>query len=441
MSYVLDINKKYLDVFNSIDKIVKKRIDNKEFMALGYSSNLDVICEMNIDMLNDLIEKYLFGKTINDIKNISVIYTTEDLLHAIIYFCSSGIGGEVDIENEKLFYEYFNFYSAIGGTAVQAAMALSKINCPSLVHLTDYSKEVCDILQNQYIFTIDENNNLINTGLKKQSSEQEIHVIVQFKKGDVILLNGIKMEIPASNRVIFTKSTVNKVLPLNKYYFKWVEDNAKNITSNVLSSFNVIVDKNILLERLEYIKKHLSIYKKNNPKGIVFFEDAHYHDYKIKFIVLEELYSHIDIVSLNEEELYSVLDLYGFRIEFVDIDCYINALHLLKEYFNVSRAVILHTKDYSLYVGDKLNIDIEYGLICGNMFASAKAAYGDYGTKDKFSSILDYPLSDLGIKYYNHIKQNSYRDTVILIPSKYIDKPKYTIGLGDCFVGGFQLCF
>lgn len=441
MRHISDINQRYSDFFSSIDKIVQKRIDNKEFAALGYTSNLDVICEMNVDTLNKLIEKYIFEKTIDDIKNISAIYTIRDLLHTIIYFCSNGIGGEINIEDEKLFYEYFNFYNGVGGTAVQAAMALSKINCPSLVHLTDDSKEVCNILQSQYIFTVDEYDNLINMASKKQLAEQEIHVIVQFKKGDIILLNGIKIEIPASNRIILTKTTVNKSLPLNDHYFKWIENNAKNVTSNVLSSFNSIADQNILSERLEYIKKHLLIYKKNNPNGIVFFEDAHYHDDKIKSVVLEMLYSHIDIVSLNEEEFYSISDLYGFERKFVNVDSYINALNVLREHFNISKGIILHTKDYSLYVGKKLNIDIESGLIYGNMFATAKAAYGSYGTKEELKTVLGYPLSDFGLKYYNHVKQNSYKDTIILVPSKYIDKPKYTIGLGDCFVGGFQLCF
>lgn len=441
MRHISDINQRYLDLFGSIDKIVQKRIDNKEFAALGYTSNLDVICEMDIDILNKLIEKHIFEKPIDDIKNISAIYTIKDLLHTVIYFCSKGIGGEVDIENEKLFFEYFNFYNGIGGTAVQAAMALSKISCPTLVHLTDDSKEVRDILQNPYIFTVDENGSLINTDLKKQTNEQEVHVIIQFKKGGIIKLHEAEIEIPASNRIILTKTTVNKSLPLNNHYFKWIENNAKNVTSNVLSSFNSIADQNILSERLEYIKKHLPVYKKNNPNGIVFFEDAHYHDDKIKSVVLETLYSHIDIVSLNEEEFYSILNLYRFERKFVNVDSYINALNVLREHFNISKGIILHTKDYSLYVGKKLNIDIESGLIYGNMFAAAKAAYGSYGNKEKLKTVLDYPLSDFGLKYYNHIKQNSYKDTIILIPSKYIDKPKYTIGLGDCFVGGFQLCF
>ncbi len=441
MSNRAEVDQRYFNVFDSIDEIVAKKIDNKQVIALGYTSNLDILCDMDIDTLNKLIEQNLVGKTINDIKLASVISNVEELLHTIIHFCSNGIGGEVDIEDVNLFYNYFSFSNGMGGTAVQAAMALSKISCPTLVHLTDDSKEVCEILQSPYIYAVDENDNLIHTDSKEQTNEQEVHVIVQFRKGDVIVLGGEDITIPTSNRLIITKTTVNKVLPLNEHYFAYVENNAANVTSNVLSSFNVILDENILRQRLEYIKEHLAIYKKNNPEGIIFFEDAHYHDENIKSIVLKELYCHVDVFSLNEEELAYLMSLCKFKVHSTGIQYYIDALRLVRKSFEIKKATILHTKDYSLYVGEDINRDIESGLMFGNMIATAKATFGNYGTKEQIKSVLDYPLSDVGVEYYNNIKQNNYEDTVILVPSKYMDKPKYTIGLGDCFIGGLQLCF
>jgi ADP-dependent phosphofructokinase/glucokinase len=39
------------------------------------------------------------------------------------------------------------------------------------------------------------------------------------------------------------------------------------------------------------------------------------------------------------------------------------------------------------------------------------------------------------------VADSKYADCVTLVPTKYIDKPKYTIGLGDSFVAGVQTCF
>ena len=47
----------------------------------------------------------------------------------------------------------------------------------------------------------------------------------------------------------------------------------------------------------------------------------------------------------------------------------------------------------------------------------------------------------MGLEALERISSSEYRDEVVLVPTKYLDKPKYTIGLGDSFVAGVQLCF
>ena len=70
---------------------------------------------------------------------------------------------------------------------------------------------------------------------------------------------------------------MNEFVPFSKPYFEWIERNGTDISSNVLSSFNALLDPQVLKEHLEYVKGHVAKYKEANPDGIVFFEDAHYH--------------------------------------------------------------------------------------------------------------------------------------------------------------------
>ena len=156
-------------------------------------------------------------------------------------------------------------------------MALAQLSCPSIVHLTDDSKEVCQILRSPSIYAVSQDGRLIHTDEVIQTNEQEIHFIIQFKKGDKICLGGQEAVIPCSNRLIITKITVNEFVPFSKPYFEWIERNGTDISSNVLSSFNALLDPQVLKEHLEYVKGHVAKYKEANPDGIVFFEDAHYH--------------------------------------------------------------------------------------------------------------------------------------------------------------------
>ena len=94
-----------------------------------------------------------------------------------------------------------------------------------------------------------------------------------------------------------------------------------------------------------------------------------------------------------------------------------------------------------MYVGESLKADIERGLIYGNMLATAKANNGWYGTREQIKEVLEFDFSERGMKNYQILKESRYAQEAVLIPSKYIDTPRFTIGLGDSFVGGVQMCF
>ncbi|TDO94130.1 ADP-dependent phosphofructokinase/glucokinase [Halanaerobium saccharolyticum] len=437
----MEINKKYISAFDKIEKTVEKKRKSNQYPAMGYTSNLDLISNFNVEKFNQLINDELPGLSVQDLKIADKIDSVEKLIKTIAYFCVKGIGGEVDIEDEKLLTKYFDWEYGIGGTAVQAAMALAAIKCPSIVHLTEKSREMCDLLADPNLYTVLENGQLANTDQIKSLTEHEIHFIIQFKKGDIIKLSNQEIKIPDSNRLIITQTTINKKLPLSTAYFKYIEDNAEKISSNVLSSFNVIEDKDLLLDRLNYIKNHLKKFRAKNNSGIIFFEDAHYHKLEIKKLCMHNIYPELDILSLNEEELEYTLNIYDFPVEIDNISSCVEGTKYLREKFGIKKGVIVHTKDYSMYVGQDLKINIEAGLIYGNLLATAKAKYGHYGNIKEISELFELELSPRGVSARETIDNNLDSDKVIIVPTKYIDKPEYTIGLGDTFVAGVQLCF
>lgn len=432
---------KYRLAFDDLDNVITDRKRKGIFPALGYTSNLDLLCDFRIEILNRLLEENMQGWTLKDMRPVSKITDIEGLLQTMIYYCINGIGGEADIEDTRLVTKNFQYTKGMGGTATQGAMALAAVECPSIVHLTDDSKDVCDILTSPYIYTISEENRLIHTNEVISKGQQEVHCIIQFKKGEEIRLGEQRESIPASNRLIITKITINEYVPFNKDYFNYIENNAADISSNVLSSFNALMDKKVLDEHLAYVEKHILGYKKNNIKGIVFFEDAHYHNDEVKRSCIEKLYSQVDIVSLNEEELEYTLQMYDYEVDMTNILSCIKGMKFLIGKFHIKKGTIVHTKDYSMYVGEELEVDIERGLIYGNLIATAKAMFGWYATREQIGEIMKLPLSKTGVSNREIVIESEYRDEIKIVPSKYIDKPKYTIGLGDSFVAGVQICF
>ena len=75
------------------------------------------------------------------------------------------------------------------------------------------------------------------------------------------------------------------------------------------------------------------------------------------------------------------------------------------------------------------------------IIATAKAMTGWYGSSKQIDAVLELPLSEKGIKFRQEVLEKQFPKKVVVVPSKYLDKPKYTIGLGDSFVAGVQICF
>ena len=438
----MNIEEKFQKAYDSLEKHIESRNKKEQLTAMGYTSNLDLLCDFQVDKLNELLAEYMSGEDLTKMKPAKMIRTMQELLETVVYYCINGIGGEADVEDPELVKSSFSFKNGMGGTAVQAAMALAQIGGKTLVHLTDDSKEVCELLHSSYIHVVLGNGELGFTDQVISHNPQETHFIVQFKKGDQVRLGEQVIAIPCSNRLILTKNTVNEYLPLWEPYFKWIEQNAKQVTSNVLSSFNSILEKEVLKDRLQYVKNHVEIYRRNNPDGIVYFEDAHYHNEEVRRLCVETLYPCVDILSMNEEELqYTLKEMYGYDVDIDDIYSCIDGVEFLLNKFCIRKGVIVHTKDYAMFVGDSENIDIENGLMYGMIMATAKASHGNYGTKEQIRQVLELGVSEKGLSNLKKVEERGYGSRVILVPTKYIDKPKYTIGLGDSFTGGVQMCF
>ena len=91
-----------------------------------------------------------------------------------------------------------------------------------------------------------------------------------------------------------------------------------------------------------------------------------------------------------------------------------------------------------MYYGNPLpeGKDVKAALAMGNMVASAKARYSDYGTQEMVFSIADQPDSAIGLQRIKTLEKGG----VIAVPTKVVEHPACTIGLGDSFTAGFLSC-
>lgn len=409
--------------------------------VIGYSSNYDAIAEWDVDSFNQLLSEFL--KEEPSFTEGETIDNMEDFARIVSYFAIHGLGGEVDITSGEVIEELkkrFKIQYALGGTCAQGAAALGAMGMPVLVHVTDRSKEVLACMDYEGIESVKGENKV---SLRECVTEEEplIHLIMQYTKGDILRVGEKEYSLPLSNRLIIDYDPVYKFLPVQRDFLDYVENHAEDIYCYDISGFNGMVDLDVLKERLKELKKHYKIVKERNPGVRIYFESAHYISTKIRDYVYESLSEAMDIMGMNEEELVDLTVKKAHPVDKESLESVLAGLDYLLELYPV-KGIVMHSKDYSLYYGDAMeDIDLEMGLTLGNLMSGTRARIGRYGTREECRESLKLGLSPTGIKFAEQLTAIELKHTAVLVPSRYMEKPRYTIGLGDTFVAGMQMCF
>ena len=428
----------YKDYLSQLKNDVQLHTSREEMFVFGYTSDLDVVLKWDEAALNAVLSKHLKeNPTVRDREEID---SYASLARVMAYYMINGLGGEIDITNYEVCQYLENQFAhqyALGGTCAQGATALNAVGFPVVVHITDMSREVCAQMDHPGIQVV------TSRGLRPimQAATEELpvrHIILQYPKGAKIQVLGEEYTIPVSNRLIIDFDTVHKRLPLDPQFISFCEKNAKNIIAYSISGFNLIVDSEAMEKHADELCTHYNKIKKENPSCVIYLEGACYLNSEVKNLVFDKLAESVDILGMNEEELVDHTAKYGVSTKIDDLDSVLSGLDfLLKTY--PSKAIVMHTKDYAIYYGDEIRgINPEKGLTLGNLMSGTRARIGEYGTIADCEETLKIALSPKGVAFASKTKRIQSDRKICLVPSRYMERPKYTIGLGDTFMAGFM---
>lgn len=437
MSYT-DCYKKYLE---EAKKDILRYKETNGHIVFGYTSNVDVLLHYDENIINEIINSSL--DKVPNIQGGAVIDSIKSLGKFISYFMLNGMGGEADITDFKV-VEYllgkFKYTLSPGGTAAQGAAALARIGIPLLVHVSDSSKEFCDMIGDFGLSTIA--GGKIVPLKDTASGETVYHFVLSFSKGDRLRIGNTDYEVPTSNRVILDYDTKHKDIDVREDFKKYIEENASNIISYNISGFNAVTDLELLKKRLKELVAHYCRVKEKNADCIIYFESAHYLSAEVKKAVFSKIAPFINIMGMNEEELVVHMKEQNILIDNLELSDLIRSMDLLINKYGVN-GIIIHTKDYAMYYGEEIaGVDMEKALTLGNLLSGTKARVGHYGTlKDCEETLKKVSLSEQGLRFARELETYKLKKKAVVVPSRYMEKPVCTIGLGDTFVAGVQFAF
>lgn len=432
---------RYQEYLESVPDMIQICKETENRPVLAYASNLDVLVKWDNETFNRFLENYL--KEEPSFREGEEIACAEDLARILSYFAIHGLGGEVDITSREvidILTEYFDVEYGLGGTCAQGAAALGSIGVPVLAHLTDRSKEVIEHMSGRGIESV-ENGRTVPVEACISQSEALQHFIVQYTKDDVIRIFGKEYRVKLSNRLIMGYDKVHKILPVREDFLEYCEKNADRMYSYDISGFNAVIGQDVMRERLERLVRHYKVVKERNPSCKIYFESAHFINNEIREYTYQTLSGVIDIMGMNEEELADLTDTRGYRVDKDSLPSVLGGLEKLLKVYQV-HGFVVHSKDYALYFGkDMPDIDLEKGLTLGNLLSGTRARTGRYGSFADCKETLKLSLSETGLAFAEQLEKQGSAYKAVLVPSRYMEKPAATIGLGDSFVAGMQMCF
>lgn len=386
-------------------------------IVLGLGGTVDHELRWDAGRVQELA--FALSVTIDEIED-DPSSSVDDRRSALIYLLQMmhrGRGGECHVGDPfelAAFDAVFRSTTTLGGTCVRAAIAMDRIGIPSFVHLVSINDDFRRLLPLR-----------VETVSSARSDSLEPHVIIQYPADARIRVIGGEVASTRPNRVILVNDRPNELMELSPA----LADAFATASAVLISGFNTMKSVDLLRERIELLLAMLDSVPEDCP---VVYEDAGFHDDRMRAIILESLPRAIHLHSLNEDEASTYLNR-PLRLD--EAGGVVEAMLALRTRLGAP-AVLMHTSRFAAVIGEDAD-RIVRAAAAGCQMASTRFAFGDDFAAEDFSSTASAPLDEVGLR----IREcREIREAGIRIAPSYdlrTENPT-TIGLGDSFIGGLM---
>ncbi|WP_292390204.1 ADP-specific phosphofructokinase [Methanosarcina sp. UBA5] len=459
---------------------VKKALPYLDGMFVAYNSNIDAIKHLTDKELSMLIG--LFNEA--DIQARVETYPREikeplDFMARLIISMREGKAAEIPThtsDTHEWLKEHLGFdYARMGGQAGIISNLLARLGIKKVVAYIPWLSEE----QAEYFVASD---NLVHPKVEggkvvlkppreafKTGIESKVNWIFEYSRGLEITCGGSKFQVPRDNRLIISSRPNWIRLDMDREIYEHL-DSLFPIDGAMLSGYQMIreqyEDGSTYKDYVFHSVKAIEKLKALNPELRIHVELTSIQNRVIRKAILTEIVAkHVHSLGLDTVEVANALNVLGheelsysvIRKEETGItSLYQGAVQLLKD-LSLER-VHVHSLGFYICVlakGHPLTLkEHRDALLFSSTLAGAKALKGTIENLEDVEAGLTVPVSIKGIEDLENFKlycvgkklctpeefEYGYLygpdHDAVLIPSKVVDKPKATVGIGDAISAG-----
>jgi len=459
---------------------VKETIPYLEGMFVAYNSNIDFIKHLTEEDLSRLIGLFKGTEIIERIETYPrEIKDPLDFIARLFISMREGKAAEIPTHNSDIhewLKDHLGFdYARMGGQAGIISNLLSSLELKKVVAYIPW------LSQEQAEYFVDADNLFhpkIENGkvfLKhpreafKPNIGSKVNWILEYSKNLKVSCDGRNFTVPRDNRLIISSRPKWLRLDVDKEVYEQL-DSIFPIDGAMLSGYQMIKEeyedgstyKDHVASSVQVIEKLKSL----NPELRIHVELTSIQNRVIRKAILTEIIAkHVHSLGLDTIEVANALNVLGheelsylviMKEEYGITSLYQGALQLLKD-LSLER---VHVHSLGFYIcilvkGHPLTLKEHRDvLLFSSILAAAKAVRGDIGNFMEAEVGLEVPISSDGIESLDNFKlycvgrklctleefEYGYiygpdHDAVI-IPTKVVNKPKATVGIGDAISAG-----
>jgi sugar/nucleoside kinase (ribokinase family) len=384
-------------------------------IALGFGNNIDYELAWDSQIINDLVAEYDIRE--EELQADISISNVRELLISILVFLLESAGGERRVICPRVIPEFasrFPFRVTLGGTAVRAALAMNKLGYNAALHLVTMNDDVRALLPPDCRWVCSNTQDSVYP-----------HLIVQFPEGTRVHCEERTFRTTRANRIIYVFDPDNTEMKINRLFDSFVAEAGLVL----ISGFNAMSDSALLSDRVQTIDHMLQSAKK---QAVVVYEDACFHDPALSRQLIVTLGAHIDIHSMNEDEVQAWI---GRQVDCLDAEDVFSALNDLESLIQAP-VVVVHSRTWALAYGDRAD-RFAAALKSGITMAATRHRIGDDFTAEDCRRTTCCAFSADGMRFADRLNALGKQMICCLPCFDFEEKSTTTVGLGDAFIGGF----
>ncbi|XRO74717.1 ADP-specific phosphofructokinase [Methanocaldococcus sp. 28A] len=442
--------------------MINRFIENIKGVKLftAYNTNVDAIKYLKDSDVQKLVDEFNHKDIIKRMEEYPrIIEEPLDFVARLVYSIKTGKPAEVPLKDDKELHEWFNKIKydeeRMGGQAGIVSNLMATLNIDKIIVYTPFlSKKQAEMFvdYDNLLYPLVENNKLILKKVREAYKDDPIKInrIFEFKKGLKFTLNGETIMATQSTRFIVASRPENLRIEIKDDVREYLPKIGEMVDCAFLSGYQAIKEKyndgktaKYYFERAE---EDIKLLKKN--KNIrTHLEFASISNIEIRKMVVDYILSNVESVGMDETEIANVLHTLGYEdlsnkiLKDSFVEDIIEGAKIILEKFKNLEVIQIHTIYYILFVCRADNPlskkELEECLEFSTILASTKAKLGNIKSIDDLYEGLKIPHN----KYGNLLKEiaekfNDDNYKVVLSPSRYVEKPKSTVGLGDTISSG-----